>query len=74
MTMKLTFFAGITALALITGFALLATNNEPAMEYGHPAAAGQPANVFLTDDESNNIAVFSRCQSLGRVRHQHLDS
>ena len=57
MTMKLNFFAGITTLAMITAFALLATNDEPAKEYGHPAAAGQPANVFLTDDESNNIAV-----------------
>jgi len=58
MTMKPQFFVGIAALILFTAIAGLAINDQPAIAPGHPPAAGQPADVFLTDDESNNIAVF----------------
>ena len=56
--MKLKYFTGISTLAFIAALAVLATSEKPVEAPNHPPAAGQPANVFLTDDESNNIAVF----------------
>ena len=61
--MKLKILAGAGILGLALGMLLtivvLADNDQPTQPSAHSPAAGQPDNVFLTDDESNNIAVFS---------------